>query len=82
MEESQFNVARSRVLAELKMFILDIGEMGLDADTAEFVSDGASKLIAELDRVVEDEQLARIESGLGRLQIAVRQALKREGSSS
>jgi hypothetical protein len=64
------------------MFILDIGEMGLDADTAEFVGDGASKLITELDRVVEDEQLARIESGLGRLQIAVRQALKREGSSS
>ena len=81
MEESQFNAARSRISAELKMFILDIGEMGLDADTAEFVSDGAAKLITQLDRVVEEEQLERIETGLGRLQIAVRQALKREGSA-
>ena len=63
------------------MFILDIGEMGLDADTADFVSDGAAKLITQLDCVVEEEQLERIETGLGRLQIAVRQALKREGSS-
>jgi hypothetical protein len=62
------------------MFIFEIEEMGLDADTAEFVSDGAAKLIAELDRVVEEEQLDRIESSLGRLQIAVRQALKRERS--
>ena len=81
MEESQFNAARSRISAELKMFILDVREMGLDADTAEFVSDGATKLITELDRVVEEEQLARIETGLGRLQLAVRQALKRERST-
>ena len=63
------------------MFILEIEEMGLDADTTEFVSEGAARLIAELDRVVEDEQLDKIESGLGRLQIVVRQALKRNGST-
>ncbi len=78
MEDSDFRASWSRVSAEIKMFIFEISELGLDEDTAEFVRDGASRLIADLDHVVEDKQLNRIESSLGRLQVTVRQALKRK----
>ncbi len=77
MEDSDFRAAQSRVSAEIKMFISEVGELGLDEDTAEFVRDGASRLITDLDHVVEDKQLDRIESSLGRLQVTVRAALRR-----
>ncbi len=77
MEDPDFRAARSRVSAEIKMFIIEIRDLGLDSDTEEFVSDGASRLISELDQAVEDRELERVESGLGRLQMTVRQALKR-----
>ncbi len=77
MEDSDFNAARSRVSAEIKMFIFEVGEFGLDEDTAEFVRDGASRLITDLDQVVEDKQLDKIETRLGRLQVTVRQALRK-----
>ncbi len=77
MDRPAFVAAKSRVAAELKMLVFEVGEMGLDADTAEFVSDGATRLMVELDRATEENQLERVESGLGRLQVMVRQAQKR-----
>ncbi len=77
MDLPEFRTARGRVAAELRMFKLEIGEMGLDADTAEFLSDRVSNLIAQLDQVERENELNRIESDLGRLQVVVHQALKR-----
>jgi hypothetical protein len=78
MSSDGFNTTRSRVSAELKMLIINIAEMGLDPDTAEFVSDRAARLISELEYAEEEKKLERIESGLSRLQLVIHQARNRE----
>jgi hypothetical protein len=81
MSSDGFNTTRSRVSAELKMLIIEIAEMGLDQDTAEFVSDRASRLLSDLDFAEEEKQLERVESGLSRLQLVVHQARNRGPSA-
>ena len=73
--------SKSRLAAELKMLIIDVGEMGLDEDTADFVTDRASHLISILDSADEERDIDKVESDLGRLQVVVRQALKRKSGS-
>ena len=63
------------------MLIIDVGEMGLDDDTADFITDRASHLISMLDSADEEREVDKVESDLGRLQVVVRQALKRKNGS-
>ncbi len=74
--------AKSRLAAELKMLIIDVGDMRIDSDTADFVADSAGTLVARVDDAASERDLSRIESDLGRLQAVVHQALKRSGAGS
>jgi hypothetical protein len=78
--EADFRGAKSRLAAELRMFIIDVHDMRIDADTAEFVTDRAGGLVAKIEDVISERELNRIESDLGRLQVVVHQALKRKGN--
>ncbi len=78
MREPDFGRAKSLLGSELRLFVIEIAENGLDEDTAEYVSDRAKTLISELDAASSEGALGRIESDLGRLQIVVRQGLKRQ----
>ncbi len=79
VDGADLRISRSIVASELRMLILDVTEMGLDEDTAEFVIDSARKLISRLDDAVKDREISKVESDLGRLQVVVHQALKRKG---
>lgn len=59
------------------MLIINVDEMDIDADTAEFVADSARGLAADVEDAVNERELSRIETDLGRLQVVVHQALKR-----
>ncbi len=59
------------------MLVLEAKEMGLDEDTLDIVADRANRLLFSLDGAIEERELNRVESDLGRLQIVVRQAAKR-----
>ncbi len=78
---AELNEGKSRVAAELKLFIIDVSEMGLDEDTTDFITDRATHLISMLDGADKGRELDKIESDLGRLQIVVRQALRRKNDS-
>jgi hypothetical protein len=78
--EADFRGVKSRLAAELRMFIIDVHEMRIDADTADFVTDRAGGLVAKIEDAVNERELNRIESDLGRLQVVVHQALKRNGN--
>ncbi len=77
---AEFAVARSRISSELKMLVVDAREQGLDEDTIEFVADRVTVLLMNLDGVTKEKELDRVETDLGRLQVVVRQALKRRRS--
>ncbi len=77
MGRTEFMVAKSRISSELKMLVVDAKEMGLDDDTIDFVADRATILLMNLDRVTNEMELDKVESDLSRLQIVVRQAVKR-----
>ncbi len=81
MGRIEFIAARSRISSELKMLVLEAREMGLDEDTLDIVADRANRLLFNLDGATEEKELDRVESDLGRLQIVVRQAAKRDKSS-
>lgn len=61
------------------MFIIDVGEMRIDPDTADFVAEGARGLVEKIDDAANERDLNRIESDLSRLQVVVHQAIKRDG---
>ena len=75
--DAGFRGAKSRLAAELSMLIVDVDEMNIDTDTAEFVADSARGLVADVEDAVNERELSRIEADLGRLQVVVHQALKR-----
>ena len=77
--EADFKVVKNRLAAEVRMFIIDVGEMRIDADTAEFVADRAGGLATRIEDAVNERELSRIETDLGRLQVVVHHALKRNG---
>ena len=79
MGDVDFRSAKSRLAAEVRMFIIDIGEMKLDEDTADFLADRAGRLVARIEDAANDRDLNRIESDLGGLQVVVHHALKRNG---
>ena len=80
MGDVDFRTAKSRLAAEVRMFIIDIGDMKLDEDTADFLADRAGMLIARIEDAASDRDLNRIEDDLGGLQVVVHHALKRNGA--
>ncbi len=80
MTQTEFAVARSRISSEIKMLVVEAKELGIDEDTLEFVADRATVLLMNLDGVTREKELDSVESALGRLQVVVRQALKRRKS--
>lgn len=74
---SEFKAERGALAAELKLLILDVGEMGLDDDTVEVVVDKANGLLAKVDDSVSEKEMDRIRTDLGRLQIVIHQAVIR-----
>ena len=82
MGEADFRGVKSRLAAELRMFIIDVHDMKIDADTVDFVTDRAGGLVAKIEDAVNERELNRIESDLGRLQVVIHQALKRHGNQA
>jgi hypothetical protein len=80
LDDADFRGMKGRLVSEVKMFIVDVGDMKIDADTADFVIDGAHGLVARIEDAVSDRDLTRIESELGRLQVVVHHALKRSAN--
>lgn len=80
MGDAEFRNVKSRLAAEVRLFIIDVGELQIDADTAEFVADRAGGLVTKIEDAVNERELGRVESDLGRLQVVVHQALKRNGN--
>ena len=80
MGDAEFRNVKSRLAAEVRLFIIDVGELQIDADTAEFVADRAGGLVTKIEDAVNERELSRVESDLGRLQVVVHQALKRNGN--
>ncbi len=78
---SEFKADQSKLSAELKLLIIDVGEMGLDPDTEEIVVDKARGLISRIDDSVSERELDRIKDELGRLQSVLHQALLRQKKS-
>lgn len=75
---NEFKAEQGKLSAELKLLIIDVGEMGLDPDTEEIIVDKARGLIAKIDDSVSERELDRIKDGLGRLQSVLHQALLRQ----
>ncbi|MDA4126864.1 MAG: hypothetical protein OK452_06655 [Thaumarchaeota archaeon] len=75
---NEFKAEQGNLSAELKLLIIDAGEMGLDEDTEEIVVDKARGLIARIDDSVTERELDRIKDELGRLQSVLHQALLRK----
>ena len=75
---NEFKVEQGKLSAELKLMIIDVGEMGLDADTEEIIVDKAGGLIAKIYDSVTERELDRIKDELGRLQSVLHQALLRQ----
>jgi len=75
---SEFKAEQGKLSAELKLLIMDVGEMGLDPDTEEIVVDKAKGLIERIDDSVTERELDRIKDELGRLQSVVHQAIIRQ----
>ena len=74
--DAGFRGAKSRLAAELRMLIIDVEDMGIDSATAEFVADSARGLVADVEDAVNERELRRIETDLGRLQVVVHQGVK------
>lgn len=79
MGDIDFRGARSRLASELKIFIFELDQSRVDSDTVDFVKERAEGLIAEVEGAIDERGLSRVETDLGRLQVVVHQALKREG---
>ena len=75
---NEFKAEQGKLSAELKLMIIDVGEMGFDADTEEIIVDKARGLIAKIDDSVTERELDRIKDELGRLQSVLHQALLRQ----
>ena len=80
MGDAEFRNVKSRLAAEVRLFIIDVGELQIDADTAEFVADRAGGLVTKIEDAVNERELGRVESDLGRLQVVVHKALNCTGN--
>jgi len=82
MNRIEFVAARSRISSELKMLVVEAKSTGLDEDTFDLVADRVTMLQFSLDGATNERELERIESGLGNLQMVVRQALRRANGTN
>ena len=77
MGVGEFKASQSTIVAELRLLIIEVAEMDFDEDSKDLVLDRATGLIEKVDDSVSERELDRIRVDLGRLQIVIRQAVKR-----